>query len=124
MKINIAYISQKNADEAREAAARLAKAVKKGKVSAADVEEQHLRGLAGESELITEEQWRNFLKEIRKVQADFSADYLLDSNTQEFILAIAWDPAYNNIIRIVRMALDNGGLVLELPLEGEDDDQR
>jgi hypothetical protein len=130
MHISIAYIKPELAESARKQATAMAKAVDAGAMGAVDTAAAELRALATDEVLIGYERWQEVLRAIRNVQEDFTASYLLNTAAQELVLSSIPSPGQGMeeekaLLCIVAQAHRMGGLVLELPLlEDEDEQQR
>lgn len=116
MLVNIAYIPKEYVEEAQKSAAILAKAVEDGMMELVDTEVARLRKLGADGVYVSEEVWREFLKKLRKAKGTFVASYLLDREQQEAILQLEWEDLMDVIVDVVVKAYDTSGLVLELPI--------
>ena len=122
MPVNIAFIPKEQAEEARTRALALSKAVENGDMPLVDAETTRLCSFGLEKIHIPEAVWREFLAKVR-TKGTFSATYLLDREQQEAVLCHEWDSSMDGIVRIVQMAYHSSGLVLELPLLEDGNDE-
>jgi hypothetical protein len=121
--VTIAVIPKEKSDEARQCAWRLEDALPKAHIGDFDQEKESLDGMAVQRINIPDEKWRRLLNKIRSAAPGFKADYLLDREAQDTVLKMEWAREDDHIIEIFKTAHEAEGIVLELSVSGNDDDE-
>jgi hypothetical protein len=123
MNIEFGLIPKETIPLAKDAAVRLEKALKEGRIHTVKEEKARLLSFVLESVTIPEDEWRCFLAKVRAVSPEFKADYLL-SGEKLYADASGENTGLSNLFTNAR---EQGALVLELPVDddsaGDDDDK-
>ena len=123
-RIAIAVIPKEKSNEARECVSRLEKALEEADINNLLKEKDVILAMAETPVIISGKQWEDFLAQVRNVDAEFKAEYLLDKEAQKLVLKAdlkTCGDGFDRIILIFNKACETGALVLELPLPGEAD---
>lgn len=124
MKIKFALIPNEYASKAQEFSDKLQIAMDSGDMSAVDQLTEELMLLTDNeySLSLTEKDWHQFIEKIRCFDGEFKSDYIIGKPQLETIVAASVAEPFANALSVVEQALKTGGVILQLPFEGEDTD--
>jgi hypothetical protein len=122
MIIRIALIRREHISEAHELANMLQKVMEAGQMRDVDQTTRKLLALTNKkhSISISEESWHKLISSVRHINADFKSDYLIEKKQIQIILSANLGALYNDVVDVMKEALELESVVLQLPLEEED----
>ncbi|MBF0314279.1 MAG: hypothetical protein HQK52_12750 [Oligoflexia bacterium] len=124
MKIKIAIIPSEHIVKAQSLSVKIQEAMEAGKISVVDNTTKILLSLTdpNNSLAVSEENWQQMIKQIRAFNRNFKSDYIIEKSQLEIIISAGLDDRFTNIVTIIKRALKNRCVVLQIPYEEEDED--
>ena len=119
MKIKIALVPKENIDEVQFLTLKLQEVMEAGKMILVDQITEKLLLLTDKdnSTDVSEKRWHQLVKNVRSHSKNFTSEYTISNTQMEMIIATKLNESFTDIVNIIKYALKNNRLVLQLPHE-------